>query len=184
MAGRIAERFDLAFEASMRQKDVEDPEKELVKYLRDAHAIEAQAVQLMETGPQIAELEPLADLFRAHLGQTRDQQALVEERLAAHDSGPSRFQNVALRIGGLNTGAFFKAQPDTPAKLAGFAFAFEHLEIAAYELLRRMADHAGDAMTAQAAERIIAEERAMAEQVEATWDAAVDAALRAAGVTG
>ena len=32
--------------------------------------------------------------------------------------------------GCLNLGAFFSAQPDTPAKLAGFAFAFAHLEIA------------------------------------------------------
>lgn len=28
----------------------------------------------------------------------------------------------------LNGGAFFQAHPDTPAKLADFAFAFEHLE--------------------------------------------------------
>jgi len=45
---------------------------------------------------------------------------------------------VLLRIGGVNLGAFFGAQPDTPSKLAGFAFGFEHLEIAAYEQLLRV----------------------------------------------
>ena len=79
--------------------------------------------------------------------------------------------------GGLNLGAFFAAQPDTPAKLAGFAYAFEHLEIAAYELLRRVAERAGDEETVAVAERILAEERRAAEQVAGTWDAAMDAVL-------
>ena len=52
-----------------------------------------------------------------------------------------------MRVGGLNLGAFFGGQPDTPAKLAGFAFAFEHLEIAAYEQLMRVARRAGDEET-------------------------------------
>ena len=55
------------------------------------------------------------------------------ERLHARDARPSRFQNTALRLGAVNLGVFFAAQPDTPVKLGGFAFAFEHLEIAAYE---------------------------------------------------
>ena len=66
------------------------------------------------------------------------------ERLHARDARPSRFQNTALRLGAVNLGVFFAAQPDTPVKPGGFAFAFEHLEIAAYELLRRVADRAGD----------------------------------------
>jgi len=184
MAQRIGDRWDRTFEVALRAKDAEDPEKELVKYLRDAHAIEAQALQLLGDGEKIAEFEPLADAFRAHHAQTRDQQRLIEERLEAHGSGPSRFQSAALRIGGLQVGGFFKAQPDTPAKLAGFAFAFEHIEIGSYELLKRMAAHAGDEATVQIVERILGEERAMAERVRQTWDAAVDAGLRAVGAGG
>ena len=55
-----------------------------------------------------------------------------------HGAEPSRFQDLAMRGQAINFGAFFQAQPDTTAKLAGFAFAFEHLEIAAYEQLRRV----------------------------------------------
>jgi ferritin-like metal-binding protein YciE len=181
MAERIAERWDRAVDASLRLKDAEAPKQELVKYLRDAHAIEAQALQLLGDGEKIAEFEPLAAAFREHHAQTREQQKLIDERLEAHDSGPSRFQAAALRLGGLNAGTFFKAQPDTPAKLAGFAFAFEHIEIGSYELLRRMADRAGDAMTVQVTERILTEERAMAERIRSLWDGAVDAGLRAVG---
>jgi ferritin-like metal-binding protein YciE len=178
MADRLAANWDRAVEASLREKGAEDIGKDLVKYLRDAHSLEAQALQLLETGPQIAEFEALAEVFREHLEQTREHQRLVEERLAAHASRPSRFQAGAMRAGALNIGTFFKAQPDTPAKLAGFAYAFEALETGAYELLTRIARRAGDDVTAEVAERILAEERAAAERVAATWDEAAELALR------
>jgi ferritin-like metal-binding protein YciE len=179
MADRIATMWDRAVEASLRDKGAEDVEKDLVKYLRDAHALEAQALQLLETGPQLAGFEALAGVFREHLEQTREHQRLVDERLAAHDARPSRFQAGALRAGALNLGTFFKAQPDTPAKLAGFAYAFEALEVGAYELLTRVAQRAGDEVTAGVAKRILADERAAAERVAGTWDAAAEAGLEA-----
>jgi ferritin-like metal-binding protein YciE len=177
MAERLAAGFDRAVDASLREKGAEGLRSELVSYLTDAHAIEAQATQLLEAGPRIAGFDELADVLHEHLEETREHQRLIGERLAAHDASRSIVQNVGMRIGGANIGAFFAAQPDTPAKLAGFAFAFEHLEIAAYELLRRVAERADDPETVAVAERILTEERAAAESVAATWDAAVDAAL-------
>ncbi len=177
MADRIAERWDRAVDAALREKGAEDLGEEVVKYLRDAHALEAQALQMLETGPKLAEFDALAQVFERHLEQTREHQRLVGERLDELDSGPSRGQNAAMRAGALNLGGFFKAQPDTPVKLAGFAYAFEGLETGAYELLTRTARRAGDERTAALAERILGEEQAAAEQVAGTWDAAVDAAL-------
>jgi ferritin-like metal-binding protein YciE len=179
MADRLDANWDGAVEASLKAKGAEDIEKDLVKYLRDAHALEAQAIQLLETGPQIAGLDALADVFRDHLEQTREHQRLIEERLAAHDSGPSRFQAGAMRAQAANLGGFFKAQPDTPAKLAGFAYAFEALETGAYELLMRTALRAGDTETVAVAERILGEEKQAAESVAGTWDAAAEAGLTA-----
>jgi len=177
MAARLAANFDVAVEASLRAKDTDGIEEELVSYLTDAHAIEAQALQLLWSGPAIAGFEQLAEVFRDHLEVTREQQRLVEERLRAHGAKPSRFQNAGMRIGGVNLSGFFAAQPDTPAKLAGFAFAFEHLEIAAYELLRRVAERAGDTETAAVAQRIAGEERDAAERLESTWDGAMAVTL-------
>src|SRR5215213_2567968 len=165
MADRLAARWDQAVEASLREKGAEDLSKDVVKYLRDAHALEAQAAQMLEAGPKIAEFDALATVFREHLEQTREHQRLVEERLGELDSAPSRFQSGMMRIGALNLGTFFKAQPDTPAKLAGFAYAFEALEVGAYELLARTARRAGDEATAALAEQILAEERLAAERV-------------------
>ena len=81
---------------------------------------------------------------RQHLAQSKEHQQLIDTRLQSYGARPSRLKDAALRLGALNWGMFFAAQPDTPAKLAGFAFAVEHLEIAGYELLKRVAVRAGD----------------------------------------
>jgi ferritin-like metal-binding protein YciE len=177
MAQRIGERWDVAVEASLREKDAEDVRQEVVKYLRDAHALEGQALQLLEAGPEIAEFDELRSVFERHVEQTREHQRLVDERLEELGSAPSRVQAAAMRASALNLGGFFKAQPDTPVKLAGFAYAFEALEAGAYELLARTARRAGDQQTVALAERILGDENAAAEQIAGTWDAAVDAAL-------
>jgi ferritin-like metal-binding protein YciE len=154
-----------------------------VRYLQDAHAIESQALQLLSAAPALAGDGDLRKAFEEHLEETRAQQAAVEARLSAHGARPSRFKSVLLRVGGLNLGGFFGAQPDTPLKLAGFAFAFEHLEVAAYEELRRVAERAGDEETARLAERIAGEERAAAAAVRSCFEEAVDAALEQRGAT-
>ena len=177
MADRLAGKWDAAVQASLAEKQADDIRKELVKYLRDAHALEAQAVQLLEAGPKLAEFPELAEVFRVHLDETRRHQQLIEERLDAHDSGPARLQSGALRAGALDLGVFFKGQPDTPVKLSGFAFAFEALELAGYELLRRVATLAGDHETVEVADQIIAEERSAGERVAGTWDSAIAAGL-------
>ena len=177
MADRVATFFDAAVTASLRDKGAEDLKEEIVKYLRDAHSLEAQALQLLEAGPAIAEFESLATLFREHLNETREHQRLVDERLEELGGRPARFQAAALRIGGLNAGGFFKAQPDSPVKIAGFAYAFEAVEQGAYELLSRTARRAGDERTWAVAEGILRNERDTAERVAATWDEAVDVAL-------
>jgi ferritin-like metal-binding protein YciE len=176
MAERLAACFDAAADASLAAKD--DPvADQLVSYLTDARAIEAQAAQLLQAGARIAGVPELRDAFQDHLVETREHQRLLEERLHAHAAKPSRFQNTALRLGAVNLAVFFGAQRDTPVKLAGFAYAFEHLEIAAYELLRRVAERAGDPETAAIADAILPDERRAAERIAGTWDAAVDAVL-------
>lgn len=183
MAERLAAGFDRAVEASLREVAADDVATHLGNYLADAFAIESQALQLLEQGRAIAGESELSKVLSDHLEETRSQQAAVRARIEARGERPSRFKSVLLRIGGVNLGAFLGAQPDTPAKLAGFAFAFEHLEIAAYEQLLRVARRAGDDETARIAERIVGEERAAAAAIRARFEPSVDAALRAQGVS-
>ncbi len=74
--------------------------------------------------------------------------------------------------------AFAKANPDTPGKLAAHAYSYEHMELAAYELLRRIAERAGDDPVRELAVQIGAQERAMADRVAEHRDAVVEASLR------
>ena len=183
MADRLMELFDTAVEAALRELDPDDLGKQLNKYLADAHAIEQQATQLLKKAPELAATKELADAFEAHLDQTERHSKLIEERLEARGDSPSALKDAALRLGAFNLGMFFKAQPDTPAKLAAFAYAFEHLEVAAYELLKRVATRAGDEETVATADAILVEERGAAATVHEQFDHALDASLEEAGVT-
>ncbi|HEV7585257.1 MAG TPA: DUF892 family protein [Solirubrobacteraceae bacterium] len=182
MAIRLSGSFELAAEAALRELRPSDLGEQLNHYLADAHAIEVQAMKLLEKGTALAGTHELASAYAEHLSQTSEHERLVRERLEARGDAPSRIKDAALRIGALNWSAFFQAQPDTPAKLAGFAYAFEHLEVAGYELLKRVARRAGDPETEQLAERIIAEERGAAERIHSLFDQALDASLAELGV--
>ena len=182
MAQRLADNFDRAAEASLRAKRSVDPKRDLVRYLADAHAIEAQAIQLLERAPKLAGDPELERAYRDHLVETLEQQRLVAERLYAAGGSPNKLKDAAMRLGALNWGTFFRSHPDTPGKLAAFSYAFEHLEIGGYELLRRVAGRAGDQATADLAATIAGQERAAAERIARAWDRAVDASLREVGV--
>jgi ferritin-like metal-binding protein YciE len=183
MAERLEACFDRAVDASLRELGAEDLGDQLDKYLADAHAIEQQAIALLKKGPKIGGVKELADAFEDHLEETNEQSALLEQRLEARGSGPSKLKDSVLRLGALNWGAFFQAQVDTPAKLAGFAYAFEHLEIASYELLKRVAARADDEETISMAEKILLQERNAAGRIHSLFDYALDASLQEAGVT-
>lgn len=182
MARRLGDSFDRAVDASLRELQPDDTGEQLDKYLADAHALEGQSIVLLEKGPELAGGSELAAAYEDHLAQTRRHQQVVEERLEARGAGPSPVKDAAMRLGALNWGLFFQAQPDTPAKLAAFSFAVEHLEIGAYEQLKRIAGRVADAQTQQLAQRILAEERAAADRVHAQFPNALDASLREQGV--
>jgi ferritin-like metal-binding protein YciE len=182
MADRLAGLFDVAVDASLREVSPEDLEKQLVKYLADAHAIEKQAIQLLERAPKITGEPELERLYDEHLEETEEHRRLVEQCIEAHGGTPSKLKDAAMRLGALNWSLFFQAHPDTPGKLAAFTFAFEHLEIAGYELLKRVAARAGDASAVELAERILAQERAAAQKIASAFDRAVEASLAAQGV--
>jgi len=179
MAERLAGLFDAAVEASLRDVGDEEIDKHLDHYLEDAHALEQQAMQMLEAAPKLVADETLIETFRAHLEETKEHKRRVEERLEARGASPSRIKDLALRAGALNLGAFFGAQPDTTPKLAGFAYAFENLELGGYELLRRVAARAGDEETVAMADEIASEEREAAARVAATWERTMRAAMPA-----
>jgi ferritin-like metal-binding protein YciE len=179
MMRRLESTFDRAVDASLREVGRDDLTGQLRKYLADAHAIEEQAIALLERGPKLAGSPTLARIYAEHLDETRDHAEAIEARLSALGGDPSTLKDAALRLGALNWGAFFQAHPDTPGKLAAFARAFEYLEIGGHEQLRRVAERAGDEETAALVGRILAQEREAADRIAGAFDEAVTASLEA-----
>lgn len=175
MMERLEGLFDAVADRSIEGKSGEDLESALRTYLADAHAIEQQAIQMLEKGSDVAGDPVLARIYRDHLAESRLQAQWIDERLEELGGDHSTIKDTALRAMALNWGMFFQAQKDTPGKLAVFTYAFEHLEIAAYRLLRRVAERAGDTRTVQLAERILGQEQGMAERLSSAFDRAFEA---------
>jgi len=170
MAARLEQSFDAAVEASLAAVDPDQLDSALLAYLRDVHALEEQAEKLLEAGAERVDDEHLERAFREHLDETHRHRERIEGLLDERGARPSLVKDTMLKAGGLNLSTFFAAQPDSTTKLAGFAFAFEHLEVAAYELLQRVAAWAGDEGVVAVAEEIRADERRAAERVAESWN--------------
>jgi ferritin-like metal-binding protein YciE len=182
MMDRLSGFYDLSVQASLDSAGKDDLRERLGTYLADAHAIEEQSAGLLERGQDIVDDTELSRLFAAHLDETQGHREALEARLDALGGGPSSLKDALMRLGALNWSTFFQGHPDTPGKLAAFAYAFEHLEIGGYEQLRRIAERAGDEETVAAVHGILSEERAAAEQLWGALPGAADASLHAVGV--
>jgi len=177
MMERLEAGFDAAEASSHRGLEAKDFVGDLRKHLGEVHALENQSIKLLGKGEQIAGDPELSRTCREQLDRSQRHARLIEDRLAAMSGEPSGVKDAALGLGGLNWAFFFSAQSDTPAKLAAFAYAYVHLKIGGYELLKRTASRSGDAATVQLCESLISDERAMAEQLAAVFDSAIEATL-------
>jgi ferritin-like metal-binding protein YciE len=182
MIDTLEQHVDAAVDAALSEHPRDDIEELVRKYLADAHALEEQAIGLLDRAPGIVDDPELERVFSDHLVETREHSELVRERMRGLGGDPSSFKDAAMRLGALNWGGFFQGHPDTPGKLTAFAFAFEHLEIAGYSELRGVAERAGDEETMRLADAILVQERAAANTLAGAFDTATTASLRAVGV--
>lgn len=182
MRDRIAGDLAQAADASLRATNKAAADT-LDTYLADAHALEMQSIQLLKRGRELAGDPGLGTIYEDHLDETAEHARLVEQRLDSMGENASVVKDTALRAGAVNWSLFFQAQGDTPAKLAAFVYAVEHLEIAGYELLRHVGESAGASEIVELANRIANEERAMADRVFAAFDQAFEATVSGAGVS-
>jgi ferritin-like metal-binding protein YciE len=162
-----------------------DIEQQLIKYLNDAHAMEMQSMEMLEKAIEIAGDLQLAQLYRGHLNDTRDHERMVKQRLEAMGESPSTLKNLAGKVGAMGLGMLAQAMPDTPAKLAAVAFAYENFESASYQMLRKVAETAGDQETVSLCEHILPSEQQAAAVIEENLDLAVQRSLEeTVGISG
>ena len=150
---------------------------ELIKFLRDAHAMEQHSLQTLEAAIRVAGDPQLESLYQGHIMETQRHLELLEQRLEQYDESRSLLKDLGGRVTAVGVGAAVVADSDTPAKLVAVAYGFEHFEIAMYELLKRVADGVGDKDTVDAVERILVNERQAAEKLEASYDLALERSL-------
>jgi ferritin-like metal-binding protein YciE len=89
---------------------------------------------------------------------------------------------MAAKAGAAMKGMLDMGRGDKAGKNARDGYATEHLEIAAYQLLERVAIRAGDEETAAVARENRSEEEAMARFIEDHWDQVAEQSLREEGV--
>lgn len=153
-----------------------DWKADLVTYLRDAHAMEQKSLQTLEAAVAVAGDPQLESLYQGHVAETQRHLELLEERLEAYDTSRSLLKDLGGRLAAVGVGAGLVVQPDTPAKLLAVAYGFEHFEIASYELLKRVAEHANDHDAVELADKILVNERQAAEKLAASYDLALERA--------
>src|SRR3954465_10619123 len=146
-------------------------------YVEDAHAMETNVLQML--GSMISttsDPEVRAELER-HKEQTEAQEQRLRARLEALGRSPSIRKETQTIVGALMKGVADQVRGDKPGKNARDGYVTEHMEIAAYELLERLAVRAGDERTAEIARQNRAEEQAMADRIAANWDKVIDLTL-------
>jgi ferritin-like metal-binding protein YciE len=151
-----------------------DWNEDLVTHLQDAHAMEQKSLQTLEAAVKVAGDPQLESLYQGHIAETKRHLELLEERLQSHEASRSVVKDLAGRLAAVGVGAGLVAQPDTPARLLAVAYGFEHFEIASYELLRRVADRAGDQAAAEMVDKILVNERQAADKLAASYDLALE----------
>jgi ferritin-like metal-binding protein YciE len=156
-------------------------QEKLVQFIQDAIAMEESVAESLTSMAEISEDPGLRDQLERHLLETEEQVGRLRLRLEAHGEGSSFLKEIGGSFQAALKGVAEIARGDRPARTARDVYATEHMEIATYELLERVATAAGDAETAEVARRNRAEEQAMAAAVAASWDRIVALALRDEG---
>jgi ferritin-like metal-binding protein YciE len=146
----------------------------LIDYLRDAHAMERSVLHMLNAMIATTSDDEMVRELEHHSEETERQIKRLEERLEAHGTAPSAAKDVPAVLGALLKGMGDVIRSDKPGKNARDGFVTEHLEIASYELLERLARRAGDEATARVALENKSEEEAMARKIASHWDKVVD----------
>ena len=163
--------------ASQQLKD------QLVKHIDEALAMEKNVLRMLDGMIGTTDDEEIKSDLRHHKLETEQHAVRLEKRLAAHDASPSTSREAVGIAGALMKGVVDKVRQEKAGRNARDGYATEHLEIASYELLERVAGKAGDEETAEVARLNRADEEAMAKKIEANWDKFADLSLKESGIT-
>jgi len=139
--------------------------------LQNAHALEAQAIQLCQRQVERLENYPeMRERLRLHVEESRRQQERLEQLLSQFGTSPSTLKDIGTSIMG-NVAAIGHALTQDEILKNTFAnYGFEHIEIASYRSLMTMAEAAGDRSAPKLLQESLNEEISMARFIEENLD--------------
>jgi ferritin-like metal-binding protein YciE len=158
-------------------------QEQLIKHIDEAHAMEQNVLRMLDGMISTTDDPEILDALEHHKMQTQGHADRMAQRLEAHDAMPSTVKQLGGVIGALAKMPLDFVRGEKAGRNARDGYATEHMEIASYELLSRIAQRAGDEATATAAREIIEEERAMAKVIEQNWDKFAVLSLQEEGIT-
>lgn len=157
-------------------------EEQLVKHIDEALAMEQSVLRMLDGMISTTDDEEIKGELRQHKIETEQHAERLEKRLAAHDASPSTMREAAGIMNALMKGVLDMVRGEKAGRNARDGYAAEHLEIASYQLLERVAKAAGDEETAEVARQNRADEEKMAKKIDSNWDRFAELSLREAGI--
>jgi ferritin-like metal-binding protein YciE len=143
----------------------------LVVGLRNAHAMEVQARELMERqSERLDDYPEVKAKVSAHLQETNEQLSRLEQCLDACGETTSTLKDTAQSVVANTMALAHSAAGDEILKNTFANNAFEHYEIAAYKSLLTLCEAAGTASVRAPLEASLHEEERMAAWIDANVD--------------
>jgi ferritin-like metal-binding protein YciE len=136
--------------------------------LRNAHAMEIQARELMERqSERLSDYPEVKQKVTEHLRETEEQLKRLESCLEACGENTSSLKDTALSVAANVTAMAHSMAGDEILKNTFANNAFEHFEIASYKSLLALADPAGATSAKPVLETSLREEEKMASWIDA-----------------
>ena len=151
--------------------------QKLVDCVEDAHAMEQNVSMMLDSMITTTDDPEITEMLKHHKEETERHERRLRERLDALGAGTSTRKQAQTIATALMRGAADQVRGDQAGKNARDSFTTEHMEIAAYQLLERLAERAGDPETAEVARQNRADDEAMARKIDANWDRFLDLTL-------
>ena len=152
-------------------------QQKLIDYVEDAHAMEQNVSRMLDSMITTTDDPQITEMLKHHQEETECHEQRLRKRLDALGAGPSTRKQAQSIATALMKGAADQVRGDQAGKNARDGFTTEHMEIAAYQLLERLAERAGDPETAEVARQNRADDEAMAQKIDANWDRFLDLTL-------
>jgi ferritin-like metal-binding protein YciE len=156
--------------------------EQLIKHLDEAHAMEQNVLRMLDGMISTTDDPEILQELEHHKIETEGHAQRMRARLEAHGAQPSTVRQAAGILGALAKMPLDMVRGEKAGRNARDGYATEHMEIASYELLKRVAQRAHDEETVSDCDAIIEQERAMAETIAANWEKFTELSLHEAGV--